>query len=290
MEGKSVVKRIIFITLAYLCLTTTASLGQDSMEFYNLGLKSSLVCKKIEYFTRAIELNPLLAEAYQERAILYYFQRRLDKAIEDFTRVIELKPHWVNPCWRRGLAYLKKSQGDGFLAELSQLVHCLRKQDRLKSREYLECAIEDFNRAIKMNPQLANAYSYRAEAYRLMGMVDEAIADSIMAIHLRGDQQCIADAHATRAKIYWKLGQYELSEAEYLKSDNLNPDVYVFGFFVLSYSSDNASLEAVHRLGLIGIIVLIFVVVLRLGLPAPTKEIRFDHDDLPSGNESNLSE
>jgi tetratricopeptide (TPR) repeat protein len=103
------VKTIIVATLAYLCLAFTAAWGQSAIEFYNHGLESSLADKKIEYFTKAIQLNPNLAEAYDKRAIHYYFQWKLDKAIQDYTRVIELKPKGVNAYLMRGLAFISAS-------------------------------------------------------------------------------------------------------------------------------------------------------------------------------------
>jgi len=45
--------------------------GMDAMAYFNLGLKSTMTKKKINYFSKALELNPLLAEAYEKRGILY---------------------------------------------------------------------------------------------------------------------------------------------------------------------------------------------------------------------------
>ena len=61
-------KQLIAATLVCLCLGAAAAWGQNAIEFYNLGLKSSLAYKKIEYFTKATQLNPNLAEAYEKRA------------------------------------------------------------------------------------------------------------------------------------------------------------------------------------------------------------------------------
>ena len=78
--------KIIVATLAYLCLIVTAAWGQDAIEFFNRGLRSSLACRKIEYFTKALQLNPNLADAHEKRAIHYYLQRRFEKAIQDYPR------------------------------------------------------------------------------------------------------------------------------------------------------------------------------------------------------------
>ena len=175
-------KTIIVATLAYLCLAFTAAWGQSAIEFYNHGLESSLADNKIEYFTKAIQLNPNLADAYEKRAIHYYFQWKLDKAIQDYTRVIELKPNGVNAYLMRGLTYLKKEKGEGIKAEIKHLAFHLSKHEVPVFSEPLERAIDDFNCAIELDPLLASAYSYRAEAYRIKGMIEEALCSSNIVI------------------------------------------------------------------------------------------------------------
>ena len=46
------------------------SLGQDAMDYYNLGLESFSANKKIYYFTKALELDQNLSVAYEKRGIL----------------------------------------------------------------------------------------------------------------------------------------------------------------------------------------------------------------------------
>jgi tetratricopeptide (TPR) repeat protein len=274
--SRKAVKKTIVATLVYLCLAVTAAWGQDAIEFYNRGLKSSLAYKKIECFTKAIQLNPNLAEAYEKRAIHYYFQWQLDKAIQDYTKVIELKPKGVNAFLMRGLAYFKKEYGEGYSAEIKNLAFHLSKQKVPEFSKSLEKAIDDFSHAIELDPQLASAYSYRAKAYRIKGMIEEAIRDSTMVIQLRRDQQSTARAYATRAKIYRKLGQDELSEANFRNSielDPYSPDYPPLHVpLIIPCISDTATLKTIGRLGLLGLIILTVVVIFKLTLPAPKKK------------------
>ncbi len=265
-------KRIVVATLAYLALTATTGWSQDARDFYNRGLESSLADKRIEYFSKAIQLDPNLAAAYEKRALHYYYQRKYDKAINDYSKFIEFKPLDAAAYRMRGLTYLKKEKGGWIKAEIDSLRSYFSKQGLPRSGALLENAIEDFSEAIELDPKLASAYSYRAEAYRLMGITKEALRDSAVAIKLGGDSLSIASAHATRAKIYWQLGQHELSEAEFNRAMELNPRFYVFGFFVLRYFDNMPSLESVHWVGLLGIITVAFVLIFQLTLRAPKKE------------------
>ncbi|UCD90135.1 MAG: tetratricopeptide repeat protein [Desulfobacterales bacterium] len=264
-------KKIIVVTLVYLCLAATESWSQDSIEFYNRGLKSSLTYKKIDCFTKAIQLDPNMVEAYEKRALHYYFQRRFNKAIQDYTKVIELKPHRVDDYLMLGRAYLRKKKDSGIKAEIKNLVSNIRKHHVQGYNESLERAIESFNCAIEIDPQMASAYSYRAEAYRLKGMVDNALRDCTKAIALRKDPKSIANAYFTRAMIYRRLGQDELAEADFRKFYELDQRFYVFGFFVLRFFDDTPSLDTVSKMGLVSIIILAFVVIFRLTLRTPTK-------------------
>lgn len=268
-------KKIIPTILIYIGLITVTAWGQDAIEFFNRGVKSTLAYKKIEHFTKAIQLDPNLVEAYEKRAVHYYLQWQLDKAILDYNRVIALKPDNVDAYLMRGLAYFKQEYGEGYSAELKNLKFHLSKQEAPDFSESLERAIDNFSHAIALNPRLAIAYSYRAMAYRIKGMTKEAILDATMVIQLKSDPQSTARAYKTLSKIYQKLGHYELSEANFQKSvalDPYSPDYPPLHVPLISNDpSDTASLKAVGRMGLFGIIVLAIVVIFKLTLPYPRK-------------------
>ncbi len=233
-------KRMLFAVLTYMMVTTSAAWAQDAMYFYKRGVESSLANRKIEYFTKALELNPNLVEAYEKRAIHYYFQRRFNNAIQDYTKVIRLKPHGSEAYRMRGSAHLKKGE--------------------------LEPAIHDLSRAIELDPKVASAYGYRAEAYRLLGMAQEAVHDSTKAIDLRGNARTTARAYATRAKAHRELGHEEQADADFDKSVELDPR-----YVLIRYLTGSTSLEGVRRMGLMGIIALCFVGIFHLSLRAPRK-------------------
>jgi tetratricopeptide (TPR) repeat protein len=236
-------RRVLVASLTYLLVVSTPALAQDAMDFYKRGLKSSLAYKKIEHFTKAIELNPNLVDAYEKRAIHFYFQRKYDRAIQDYSRVIELESDHANGYRMLGQAYFKKGQLDGAIANL--------------------------NRAIELDPKQAKGYGYRAEAYRLEGMAKEALRDSTRAIDLRGDERTTANAYATRAKVYRQLGEEKLSDADFDKSFELDPR-----YAIIRYFAGSTSLEGMRRMGFIGIVALILVGVFQLSLRAPRKEDR----------------
>ena len=64
------IKGVCFLLL--LMLLALPVHGENAMEYFNLGLKSTLTSTKIKYFSKALEINPMLAEAYEKRGTLFF--------------------------------------------------------------------------------------------------------------------------------------------------------------------------------------------------------------------------
>ncbi|MCW3993191.1 MAG: tetratricopeptide repeat protein [Candidatus Bathyarchaeota archaeon] len=214
----------------------------NAMDYFDYGLKSSMTSEKIEYFTKALDLNPKLVAAYERRGMLYYFQEKYDKVIQDFHSYIELAS-------AKGEAY--RMLGMGYL----------------KSGMYRP-AINNFTRAIKIKPKHAHAYANRAEAYRLSGKYEEAIIDATRAIKLRGDPRTISDAYRTRAKVYLKIGRNELVNTDIEAAWQIDPRVPQWWREFLMYASP----EDMKRVAPIVVIVIAFVLIFGIQLKPPEKD------------------
>jgi len=49
----------------FLMLSALPVHGENAMDYFNLGLKSTITRTKIKYFSKALDLDPMLAEAYE---------------------------------------------------------------------------------------------------------------------------------------------------------------------------------------------------------------------------------
>ena len=234
--------RITVYLVTLLLLHTLPVHADEATDYFNLGRKSSITREKIELFTKALELNPKLAAAYEERGLLYYFQGKYDKVIQDYHIYLDLAPEKAEAYRMLGLGYLKSG---GY-----------------------EPAIAHFTRAIEMEPQHPAGYAYRAEANLLLGKDEDAIRDSTTAVELRGDTRAKSEAYKTRARIYRKMGLMDLAYADTRSAWESDPR---WSFWV-RYWYKYASLEELSGAGLIGIIVLAFVLVFGLKLKPPWKD------------------
>ncbi len=217
------------------------ALGENAIGYFNLGMKSSLANKRIDYFTKALELDPRFAPAYERRGLHYYFQEKYDKVIEDFSRYTRLVPDKADAYQMLGMAYLK-----------------------IKN---FEKAIVNFDRALSLAPEMSRALSYRAEAFRQNGQLDEAITDSSKAIALETDLRVLSDAYRTRGKAYTALGQDAQADADFKKVYEVDPRFALYRYF--SWYADP---EDLRKAGLVGMIGLAFVFVFGLRLKAPRKD------------------
>ena len=82
-------------------------------------------------------------------------------------------------------------------------------------------SIEDFNRAIELNPNDAHAYGNRGNFYSELGQYERAIEDYDKAIELD-----IFDptTYYNRGNSYSDLGQYQRAIEDYDKAIELDPD------------------------------------------------------------------
>jgi tetratricopeptide (TPR) repeat protein len=143
------------------CEKTTKN--TEAEKFCNNGLDLLIQQKfdqAIAAFTKAIELDPKYADAYNRRGDAYNQNKNSGSAIVDLTKAIELSPKKVQLYVHRGSTY--------FVYE----------------KKY-ELAIEDFTKAIELNPKNEFLYRMRAMIYDAAGRKDLADADLQKAKDLR---------------------------------------------------------------------------------------------------------
>jgi len=120
-----------------------ALLGGQENEYFNRGYEKHLqgdLKNAIKDYSRAIEINPRFAMAYQMRGAAWQRMEAFDKAISDFSMVISCgEPHFMAVgYYNRGIA--KNMSGD-FLG-----------------------AIPDFSAALNLDGKMATAYFHRGIA------------------------------------------------------------------------------------------------------------------------------
>ena len=166
----------------------------EAEKYFDMAFSGTNNQKKIEFYSKAIELNPNYALAFHNRANVYNDMKERNKALDDYNKAIELNPEYANSYNNRGTAYERLGEPDK--------------------------AIADYNKAIEINPNLANAYNNRGIILDKLNINDKAILDYNKAIELNPSN---AKAYINRGNFLFKTGEKEKALIDYNDAIDLNP-------------------------------------------------------------------
>ncbi|NER36118.1 MAG: serine protease [Oscillatoria sp. SIO1A7] len=215
-----------------------SQIGENAEEAWNRGrarLDLGNYERAIEYFNKAISLNPNYADAYNDRGRAYRRRGSHERAIENFERAISLNPNHAEAYNNRGFAYSDLRSYERAIADFNQAIsikpdYALAYNNRGRAyrlQENYERAIADFNQAIRLNPDYALAYNNRGLAYRSQGRYERAIADFNRALGISPDS---ASVYNNRGLAYRKLRKHERAIADYNRAILINPD-YALAYY-----------------------------------------------------------
>jgi tetratricopeptide (TPR) repeat protein len=143
----------------------------------------------IASFTKATELDPMLAEAYWARGFVYDSSGESEKAMAEYDKVVEMYPSNPEAWCERGYSYSGRNEDE----------------DAVK-------AIKDFTHALKLKPDYIDALTDRADTYDRMGKHTLAMADRTTVVRLRPRD---AVGYEARADSYSSISNCSLAIADY---------------------------------------------------------------------------
>ena len=182
----------------------------------------------ITHYSKAIEINPQLAEAYNNRGLAKFDLGEYQEAITDYDTAIEINTQYAEAYYNRGGAKYSLDDKNAAIADYDIAIETNPQYANAYSNrgiakfdlgEYQE-AITDYNTAIKINPQLADAYSNRGNAKSVLGDKNAAIIDHDKAIEINPQ---LADAYYNRGGAKSALGNKKDAIKDYDKAIKINP-------------------------------------------------------------------
>jgi tetratricopeptide (TPR) repeat protein len=157
--------------------------------------------RAIEDFNKALEINPEFAEAYRDRGLAYMYDGRYDRAREDLDRAIKLVPTDSLAYVHRGSTYLFKGKD-------------------VRDANYYKRALEDFEKAVELRSNYAQAYLGIGTGKWWLG----DLAGAAEAYSTSIDLQSIDNgAYSARARVYNELKRYDEAISELTKILAMDP-------------------------------------------------------------------
>jgi tetratricopeptide (TPR) repeat protein len=169
---------------------------EQAKQAYDLGVtneaKGDLAGAMAEY-SKAIELNPGLAEAYYHRGTMRQTKGDLDGAVADYNKDIEIAPNDSQAYYHRGNADAGKGNWDGAIADFTKFIEIAPNNEaavyfnrgNAEARKgYLQAAIVDYTHYVQLKPDYANAYCNRGKVEEANGDLGAALADYNKAVEL----------------------------------------------------------------------------------------------------------
>jgi tetratricopeptide (TPR) repeat protein len=151
--------------------------------------------KAIDFFSKAIRINPNFGPCYSNRGNALKEIGRYNEALINYDKAISLQPSDANNYSNRGVA----------LQELGRL----------------EEALSSYDKAISLDPNSAEAFSNRGVALQELGRLEEALSSYDIAIKLKDN---FSRAYANRADVLQKLSRFNEALSDYDEAIRLEPN------------------------------------------------------------------
>lgn len=182
--------------------------------------------KALEDFSRAIQKNPMLYEAYKYRGNIFGLMKNYERSVEDLNVFLEHYPDEVPELYNRGLSNANLNRDQDAIADFSRAIELDSSFLRVyRARGNCYKKVGEFNKAasdlqkyLRTNPldvpERYNLGSALASADRN----EEAIAEFTIAIE---NDPTFAQAYLGRGNCFKKTGEIEKADADLLQYERL---------------------------------------------------------------------
>jgi tetratricopeptide (TPR) repeat protein len=185
--------------------------------------------QRIRFYSKALEIDPHYATAYNNRGSVHYDRNEFGLALNDYNKAIALRPDYATALNNRGMIYLIKKDYERALNDFDKaiesqpdyvypynnrgMVHYRKNDDNQ--------AIIDFSKAIKVKPTYYYSYNNRGNVYYRQKNYKAAINDYTQAISLKPD---FSFAYCNRGYVYFAQEDYKKALTDYDRALALKPD------------------------------------------------------------------
>ncbi|HJT27858.1 MAG TPA: tetratricopeptide repeat protein [Pyrinomonadaceae bacterium] len=176
--------------------------------------------------------TPQTAQDYLKSATAHFQNGNTDASMADVTKALELNPNYVNALYLRAALRNKKGDAAGVLADYNKIIELApsapgvevvyhnRSMIRLTGKD-VDGALDDLNKAISINPRVAEIFNGRAIARLQKGDLDGALEDYEKTIELKPS---LPSAFLGRGYFRYQKKDFDGALADFSKAIELKPD------------------------------------------------------------------
>ncbi len=185
----------------------------------------------LDAINRAIAIQENNANLYDQKASILSSLKRYQEAEAAYNLAITKSPR-ANFYQNRGFVYFNQEQWDLALDDYNKAI-ALNPEDTKAyidrgfvyfNQKQWDLALDDYNKAVALNPEDAKAYINRGVLYERQEQWDLALADFNKAIALNPDNPELAYAYRNRGHVYFEQEQWDLALADSHKAIALAPE------------------------------------------------------------------
>ena len=117
---------------------------------------------------RSIELEPKMAESYFYRGNIYYGQENYAAALMDYLKAVEINPKYSEAYYNIGVIYNTTNKFQESIEPLTKAISIIPNEYMYQTRassffklRRLQEAVDDYSKAIAINPKAGQAYFNR---------------------------------------------------------------------------------------------------------------------------------
>ncbi len=233
--------RLAALALIGLILSTLSTgIWSDAIDIFNRGYQAHTQGKlheAIKYYNLAIQWQGIpdnrLSYVHHYLGMAQYQLQDYASAIDNFNRAISLNEDIGITYLKRGNAHSQTGDFKSAVEDYTNSFEYAKNQpgktgaESLHNRgfawyglgEYVK-AIEDYNRALEIDPKLPDTFYNRSLAWLALGEYSKAITDCDRALRIRPEDD---DIYKTRANAWFKLEQYGNAVEDYSSAIKLDP-------------------------------------------------------------------
>ena len=175
----------------------------------------------------ATSTNPEFAPAFEEKSLVLIVLDRSNEALRSINEAVSLKVNNANYYLTKARILKELQQNDEAIASLGRAIEITLRASFLNTRGLIyseqgniELALEDYNKAIEINPNYVHVNFNRGLVYHNQGNIQLALEDYNKSIKIDSNY---TDAYNNIGSIYYEQGKNKLALKNFNRVIKMNP-------------------------------------------------------------------